>query len=88
MVRLTPHDAAVLSRLVQFGGLPIEELSKILDQLSPDAKPVGEAALDAEKYQQSSVDIQATVDRFREWLNNNRRLGRQRPASRRLARAH
>lgn len=88
MVRLTPNDAAVLSRLVQFGGLPAEELRKMLNELdSPEAKKVGEAVLDKEKYQHSTVEIQATVDRFLQWLKNNRRLGRQRPLSRRLARA-
>ncbi len=79
MIELTPHDAGVLSRLVQFYGLPIEERQEILNELkSPDARQVGEAVLHPEKLSEFSEPVQATVNRYPEWLDNNTRLGRRR----------
>jgi hypothetical protein len=79
MVDLTPHDSSVLSRLVQFGRLGPQKRREILSQLdSHDARMVGEAVLDEQKYSESSDSIRATVDRFKKWSEANRRLGRQR----------
>ena len=53
-----------------------------------DARLVGEAVLDPQKYLKSSDEIRATVDRFKEWLEANKKIGtlrlarRQRRASR------
>jgi hypothetical protein len=84
MIELTTHDAGVLSRLVQFYGLPIEERQKILNEIqSPDARQVGEAVLDPTKLSAFSEPVQATVNRVQQWLENNKRLGhRRRRASR------
>lgn len=87
MVELTPHDSAALSRLVQFEGLPGERRKEILDGLeSEEARMVGEAVLDPQKYSESTAPVRETVDRFRLWSENNRRLGRQRALRRRSAR--
>jgi|SRR5580700_1159234 hypothetical protein len=87
MVQLTPHDSAVLSRLVQFVQLPVQKRKEILSELESDeAKMVGEAVLDPQKYAESSELVRATVDRFREWSQANQRLGRLRTVRRRAAR--
>jgi hypothetical protein len=87
MVQLTPHDSAVLSSLVQFDRLPVEKRRELVNELeSPDAKMVGEAVLDRQKYAESPEPIRATVDRFEEWLEANRRLRRRR-AKRRAGRS-
>ena len=88
MVQLTPHDSAVLSRLVQFSGLPDEKRRELLGELqSDDAKMVGEVVLDRQKYDESPEQVRATVDRFEEWLKANRRLGRGRTIRRRTGRS-
>jgi hypothetical protein len=87
MVPLTPHDSAVLTQLVQFSRLSLEKRKEILEQLkSEDARKVGEVVLDRHKYATSPADVRATVDRFDQWLEANRRLGRQRSIRRRTAR--
>jgi len=87
MVELTPHDSAVLSRLVQFSGLPFEQRKEMLTELSGDARMVGEAVLDPLKYSASPQPVRATVDRFQNWLEANRRIGRLRRARGRNARS-
>jgi hypothetical protein len=88
MVELTAHDSAILSRLVQFGRLPVAERESLLKELqSPDARMVGEAVLEPKKYAESSKLIQETVDRFTGWLDANRELGRKRTLRRRAARS-
>lgn len=84
MVELTPHDAAVLSRLVQFHRLPIEKRREILGELkSAEAREVGESVLDSTKLSTASEQIRATVNRYQLWLENNQRLGRLRKKARR-----
>jgi hypothetical protein len=84
MVELTPHDAAVLSRLVQFDRLPIEKRREILGELeSPEAREVGEIVLDSTKLSTASEQIRETVNRYQLWLENNKRLGRIRRGARR-----
>lgn len=79
MVELTPHDAAVLSRLVQFHGLPIDKRLAILGELeSAEAREVGEGILDSTKLSSSSDRIRETAKRYQLWLKNNQRLGRVR----------
>jgi hypothetical protein len=88
MVQLTPHDSAVLSRLVQFGRLPAEKRRELLGELeSEDARRVGEVVLDPQKYAESPEQIRATFDRFEQWLQANRRLGRRRAIRRRTGRS-
>ncbi len=79
MIQLTPHDAGVLSRLVQFYGLSTEERQEILNEIqSSDARQVGEAVLDPAKLSEFSVPVQETVNRLQQWVENNKRLGRRR----------
>ena len=87
MVESTPHDSATLSRLVQFVSLPAEKRQEIFDEIeAPEARTVGEGVLDPEKYSGASPAVQATVDRFNQWLQANRRVGRQRANGRRTGR--
>ena len=86
-MQLTPHDSAVLGRLVQFGRLPPERRKEILEDLKSDeARMLGEAVLDRQKYSESPQPVRATVDRFQQWSEANRRLGRLRRVRRRTAR--
>ena len=87
MVRLSPHDSAVLSRLVQFGSLSEQKRQAIFDELeSAEARRVGEAVFDPKKYSTSSALVRATVDRFRKWSEANRRIGERRTVRFRTAR--
>ena len=88
MVELSPHDSSVLSRLVQFQNIPLEERRLLLKELeSKDARMVGEAFLDREKYKTSPEKVRATVDRFDQWHAANLRAGRRRALARRKNRA-
>ena len=79
MVLLTPHDSSVLTGLVQYTLLAGDEQRKLLDSLEkPEARMVADAFLDPQKY--ASDDVRATVDRFRAWVENNRRLRLKREA--------
>jgi small-conductance mechanosensitive channel len=81
MVLLTPHDSSVLTGLVQYTRLPGDEQRKLLDSLEkPEARMVADAFLDPQKYAQAPDDVRATVDRFRAWVENNRRLRLKREA--------
>jgi hypothetical protein len=83
MVLLTPNDSSVLTSLVQYTLLPGEGHRELLDSLEkPEARMVAEAFLDPQKYAEAPEDVRATVDRFRAWVENNRRLRRQREARR------
>jgi len=60
---------------------------EILAELeSAEARDVAKAFLSDEEYKQAQPPVREAVDRFRQWMQNNLRLGRQRPVSRRLAR--
>ena len=84
MVQLTPHDVAVLSRLVQFRRLPPDKRAALVRTLTAeDARRVGEVILDQKKYAESNPAIKETVDRFRQWEQANRRLGQKRVLRRR-----
>jgi hypothetical protein len=83
MLQLTPHESALLSRLVQFSQLPAEERRNLVNELTGDARLVGEVVLEPHKYAEAPEPIRATVDRFEQWLQANRRLGRRRAIRRR-----
>jgi len=83
MVRLTPHDSSAMSALAQLARLSDEGKTELLNELqAPEARLVGEAFLDPQKYAESPDHIRATVDYFREWVENNKRLRREREARR------
>ena len=83
MLRLTPHDSSVMTALIQYTH-PSDETRKLLDELqSLEARKLGEAFHDQQKYDDAPEHIRNTVDYFREWVENNRRLRRQREARRR-----
>lgn len=78
MIELTPHDAAVLSRLVRFSRLPMDRRRQFIDELqSPEAREVGEGLLDPGKTL-SSDKVRATVDRYRQWRESNLRIQQRR----------
>lgn len=84
---LTPHDASVLTSLAQYTRLS-ERREELLNSLEkPDARMVGEALFDPQKYAEAPDDVRATVDRFRDWVENNKRRRLQREARQRSSRA-
>jgi hypothetical protein len=88
MVELTPHDSAALSRLVRFERLPPKKRLEILEEIqADDARRVGEIVLDPQKLAEATPEVQATVARFRQWQEANRRLARDRAKRQRVAQA-
>ena len=88
MTLLTPHDANVIAELAQIGGMPEEAKTELLAKLEEeDARMVGEALLDPKKYSDAKPEVRATVDRYRAWVENNKRLRRQREARRHSSRS-
>jgi hypothetical protein len=88
MTLLTPHDANVIAELVQFAGMPDGRQKELLAKLEEEeARMVGEAFLDPQKYSGASPEVQATVDRYRAWVENNKRLRLKREARKRSNRS-
>ena len=73
----THHDANVIAALVQF---PVSERTKerLASLEEEDARLVGEILVGIRDYSSVSPEVQATVDRYRDWVKNNRRLRLQR----------
>ncbi|SPF31779.1 hypothetical protein SBA4_1020007 [Candidatus Sulfopaludibacter sp. SbA4] len=84
MVELTPHESSVLTRIIVYSRVPGRE--KAVEELSGDARKVGEVFLDPSKYSEMTDDVREAVDHFRLWLENNRRLREKRLARSRRAR--
>lgn len=81
MLRFTPHDANVIAALAQFPGSPEDRKKKRLASLEEeDARLVGEVLVGIRDYSSVSPEVQATVDRYRDWVKNNRRLRLNREA--------
>jgi hypothetical protein len=87
MLRLTPHDSSVMTALIHYAHPSDERKKQLLDELqSPEARQLGEAFHDPQKYADAPEYIRNTVDYFREVVENNKRLRRQREARRRVSR--
>jgi hypothetical protein len=86
MLRLTHHDANVIAALVQF---PVSERTKerLASLEEEDARLVGEILVGIRDYSSVSPEVQATVDRYRDWVKNNRRLRLNREARQRSSRS-
>jgi hypothetical protein len=88
MVRLTPHDSSVMTALAQYSNPSDQRKQELLDDLkSTEARLVGEAYLDPQKYDQAPDYVRATVDYLRKWVENNKRLRLNREARQRSSRA-
>ena len=88
MIRLTPHDGNVIAALVQYTGIPEERKKEHLASLEEDdARLVGEVLVGVREYSSVSPEVQATVDRYRAWVENNKRLRLNREARQRSSRA-
>jgi hypothetical protein len=84
MVRLTHHDANVIAALVQFSGMPEDRRKELLAELErDDGRMVGEALFDPQKYSAAPPEVQAVVDLYRKWVENNKRLRLNREARQR-----
>jgi hypothetical protein len=87
MLRLTHHDANVIAALAQFTGIPEEQKKERLASLEEeDARQVGEVLAGFRNYSSVSPEVQATIDRYRSWAENNKRLRLNREARRRSSR--
>jgi hypothetical protein len=86
MLRFTPHDGNVIAALAQFTGIPEERKKELLGKLEEeDARLVGEVLVGVRDYATVSPEVQASVDLYRAWVENNRqrrlkREARQRPS--------
>ena len=88
MLRFTHHDANVIAALAQFTGIPEERKKEHLASLEEeDARLVGEILVGIRDYSSVSPEVQATVDRYRDWVKNNRRLRLNREARQRSSRS-
>jgi hypothetical protein len=88
MTLLTPHDANVIAELVQFRGMPEDKKKELLAELQEeDARLVGQVLIGVREHSSVSPEVRATVDRYRAWVENNKRLRRQRDARRRSSRS-
>jgi len=82
MVLLSPHDTSRLTRLVST--LSTERQRMLLEEIEdPEALMVGEAYIDQQKYDEAAPRVRATVDQFRLWVENNRRIRLRREARQR-----
>jgi hypothetical protein len=87
MLRFTHHDANVIAALVQFPGSPEDIKKKRLDSLEEEnARLVGEVLVGVREYSSVSPEVQAAVDSYRAWVENNRRLRLNREARQRSSR--
>jgi hypothetical protein len=88
ILRFTPHDANVIAALVQFTGMPDERKKERLASLEEeDARLVGEVLVGVRDYATVSPEVQASVDLYRAWVENNRRLRLKREARQRSSRS-
>jgi len=87
-IRLTHHDANVIAALVQFTGMPEEKKRELLAKLErDDGRMVGEALVDHQRYSAAPPEVQAVVDLYRAWVENNKRLRLNREARQRSSRS-
>ncbi len=84
MLRFTHHDANVIAALAQFPGSPDDMKKKRLASLEEeDARLVGGVLVGVREYSTVSPEVQAAVDSYRAWVENNRRLRLNREARQR-----
>lgn len=87
MLRFTPHDANVIAALAQFPGSPEDRKTERLASLEEeDARQVGEVLVGIREYSLVSPEVQNSVDLYRKWVENNRRLRLNREARQRSSR--
>jgi len=87
MIVLTHHDANVIAALAQFTGISQERKKEHLASLEhDDARLVGEVLAGVREYSSVPPEVQALVDRYRAWVENNRRLRLNREARQRSSR--
>jgi len=84
MITLSPADASILTRVIQYRRIPLDERLKLLETASPDAQAVGRVIL--QRDQPTSEEVRVAADAFLKWLQGNRRVGKLRPMRRQLAR--
>ena len=79
MLRFTHHDANVIAALVQFPGSERtkERLASLEEE---DARLVGEVLVGVRDYSSVSPAVQASVDLYRAWVENNRQRRLKREA--------
>jgi len=88
MLRFTHHDANVIAALAQFPGSPEDRKKKRLASLEEeDARLVGEVLVGVREYATVSPEVQASVDLYRAWVENNRQRRLNREARQRSSRS-
>lgn len=83
MALLTPHDTGVIAELAHFPNMPDDKRDERLASLQePDAREVAEVIVGLRDDSSVSPEVLATVERYRAWVDNNRRLSQKREARR------
>lgn len=72
MIRLDGDDGAVLAMLAQFQDVPLSLKRKLVSDLSPKAKPIGNFLIGQSK-RQPGVEVKKAAERLRKWAQSNRR---------------
>jgi hypothetical protein len=70
VIRLSPLDASILARLIQYDNLERAQRLEMLTEASPIAQEIGRVLLDIEK--SPSADVNETADAMRHWVQTNR----------------
>lgn len=82
---LTPSDASILTRVLQYTHIPRQERRRLLRDASVEARAIGEAILDPNR-SNLAPEVREAVEAFRRWAEINRRVGRQQTLRRAVAR--
>ncbi len=80
-LRFTPHDANVIAALAMFPGSPDERKKERLASLqAEEARLVGEVLAGVREKASTPPEVQATVNLYLAWVENNKRLRLNREA--------
>lgn len=78
MDSLSSNDSAILTRVLQYRRVPMDERLALLRTASPKAQEVGRFLLDPQNSSPASPDVAVAAASFQRWLESNRRVGRLR----------
>ena len=84
MIQLSPSDSSILTRVAQYGRIPVDQRLALLSKASPQAQQVGRILLKVEQPTKAEPDVRAAAEAIRRWLASNRRVRSTRSANRRF----
>lgn len=73
---LSPSDVSILTRVAQYGQVPINRRLQLLAKASPQAQEIGKAFLEqSDPTNPVKPEISAAAEAVTRWIKNNRRVG-------------